>query len=182
MKGKKSNLIHQAKEQFFQRRQAICMPFGFTGRDVFLFLPSLSPRPWVNMGLKRRVYITLKMNYGSQHIAIGHQNEPGSALKSVNWFLDNCLEFLPSPCPKQLFIWCSGTELIWERIRNSKLLTVVTGVSQCDSWLSPSHISLTNSIAPVNRVKVNTGSSSSSSGYIPPSLSLPGGPLLLPAQ
>lgn len=93
-------------------------------------------------------------------IAICHQNKPDSTLKSVNWFLGNCLDFLPFPCPKQLFIWCSGTELIWERIRNSKLLTVVTGVSQCDSWLSPSRISLTNSIAPVNRVKVNTGSSS----------------------
>lgn len=101
-------------------------------------------------------------------IAIGYKNKPDRALKSVNWFLGNCFEFLPFLCPIQLFIWCSGTELIWERIRNSKLLTVVTGVSQCDSWLSPSHISLTNSTAPVSRVKVNTGSSSSGPGCITP--------------
>lgn len=150
------------------------MPFGFAGRDASILLPSLPPSPWANAGLKRRVYITLQTHYCSPRRAIGHQNKPDSTLKSVNRFLGNCLEFLPSPCPKQLFIWCSGTELIWERIRNSTLLTVVTGVSQCDSWLSPSRISLTNSIAPVNRVKVNTGSSSLGPGCVPPPGALPG--------
>lgn len=156
------------------------MPFGFAGRDASILLPSLPPSPWANAGLKRRVYITLQTHYCSLRSAIGHQNKTDSTLKSVNRFLGNCLEFLPSPCPKQLFIWCSGTELIWERIRNSTLLTVVTGVSQCDSWLSPSRISLTNSIAPVNRVKVNTGSSSLGPGCVPPSWSPPGGPSPLP--